>query len=131
MQHTSLFGLAPDGVYPATDVVRRGALLPHHFTLTALDFSPRGGIFSVALSVDSRPPGVTWHPALWSPDFPLTTRRFRRGFSDRPTRSLISLTTVGTRINLARFFKRQSDCVEQIARISGGLADGLNGVFLG
>ena len=29
-----------------------------------------GGIFSVALSVDSRPPGVTWHPALWSPDFP-------------------------------------------------------------
>jgi len=30
----------------------------------------RGGIFSVALSVGSRPPGVTWHPALWSPDFP-------------------------------------------------------------
>lgn len=29
-----------------------------------------GGIFSVALSVDSRPPGVTWHPARWSPDFP-------------------------------------------------------------
>ncbi len=29
-----------------------------------------GGIFSVALSVDSRPPGVTWHPALRSPDFP-------------------------------------------------------------
>ena len=29
-----------------------------------------GGIFSVALSVGSRPPGVTWHRALWSPDFP-------------------------------------------------------------
>jgi len=29
-----------------------------------------GGVFSVALSVGSRPPGVTWHPALWSPDFP-------------------------------------------------------------
>ena len=29
-----------------------------------------GGIFSVALSVGSRPPGVTWHSALWSPDFP-------------------------------------------------------------
>jgi len=29
-----------------------------------------GGIFSVALSVGSRLPGVTWHPALWSPDFP-------------------------------------------------------------
>ena len=29
-----------------------------------------GGILSVALAVDSRPPGVTWHLALWSPDFP-------------------------------------------------------------
>ena len=45
----------------------RGALLPHHFTLT----DKVGGIFSAALSVDSRPPGVTWHSALWSPDFPL------------------------------------------------------------
>ena len=46
---------------------RRGALLPHHFTLT----QPKpGGIFSVALSVGSRPPGVTWHLALRSPDFP-------------------------------------------------------------
>jgi len=24
----------------------------------------------VALSVDSRLPGVTWHFTLWSPDFP-------------------------------------------------------------
>ncbi len=30
-----------------------------------------GGMFSVALSVGSRPPGVTWHLALRSPDFPL------------------------------------------------------------
>ena len=30
-----------------------------------------GGILSVALSVGSRRPGITWHPALWSPDFPL------------------------------------------------------------
>jgi len=45
----------------------RGALLPHHFTLTC---AGTGGIFSVALSVGSRLPGVTWHPALWSPDFP-------------------------------------------------------------
>ena len=30
-----------------------------------------GGILSAALSVGLRPPGVTWHPALWSPDFPL------------------------------------------------------------
>ncbi len=33
--HAPLFGLAPDGVYPATDCYQpRGALLPHHFTLT-------------------------------------------------------------------------------------------------
>src|SRR5687767_8763503 len=29
-----------------------------------------GGLLSVALSVGSRPPGVTWRLALWSPDFP-------------------------------------------------------------
>src|SRR5690606_41484247 len=33
-----------------------------------------GGILSVALSVGSRLPGVTWHSALWSPDFPLPQR---------------------------------------------------------
>ena len=47
-----------------------GALLPHHFTLTRLLQEQAGGIFSVALSVGSHLPGVTWHPALWSPDFP-------------------------------------------------------------
>jgi len=30
-----------------------------------------GGVLSVALSVGSRPPGITWHLALRSPDFPL------------------------------------------------------------
>lgn len=29
-----------------------------------------GGLLSAALVVGSRRPGVTWHPALWSPDFP-------------------------------------------------------------
>ena len=45
----------------------RGALLPHHFTLTK---QKPGGIFSVALAVGFRPPGITWHLTLWSPDFP-------------------------------------------------------------
>ena len=49
---------------------QRGALLPHHFTL-ANAIRRFGGIFSVALSVGSRPPGVTWRPDPWSPDFPL------------------------------------------------------------
>lgn len=47
-----------------------------------------GGLLSVALVVGSRRPGVTWHPALWSPDFPpLCLRKaaiasvdFRRAF---------------------------------------------------
>ncbi len=46
--------------------------------ITGPDFRPAsvvttrdiGGLLSVALSVGSRPPGVTWHLALWSPDFP-------------------------------------------------------------
>lgn len=45
-----------------------GELLPRHFTLT--DIQDAGGIFSVALSVASRRPGVTRHTALWSSDFP-------------------------------------------------------------
>ena len=74
-----LFGLAPDGVYPAFGIRRSGALLPHLFTLTIHD----GGFFSVALSVGSHLPGVTWHPVLWSPDFPLSTL-FALGISDHP-----------------------------------------------
>jgi len=41
-------------------------------TLSPLPAPKRlGGLLSVALAVGSRPPGVTWHLALWSPDFPL------------------------------------------------------------
>ncbi len=29
-----------------------------------------GGLLSAALSVGFRPPGITWRPTLWSPDFP-------------------------------------------------------------
>ena len=47
-----------------------GALLPHHFTLTSRAMRG-GGMLSVALSVGSHRPGVTWRPALRSPDFPL------------------------------------------------------------
>ena len=70
--HAPLFGLAPDGVYLATDCCQpRGALLPHLFTLACAPANRAiGGFFSAALSVGSRRPGVTWRPALWSPDFP-------------------------------------------------------------
>jgi hypothetical protein len=51
---------------------RRGALLPHRFTLAAAYATPRGGLFSVALSLGSHPPDVIRHrlstePGLSSP----------------------------------------------------------------
>ncbi len=67
-----LFGLAPSGVCLATrrcPRVRCALTAPFHPYHACLA-TPFGGLFSVALSVDSRRPGVTWHPALWSPDFP-------------------------------------------------------------
>ncbi len=36
-----------------------------------------GGLLSAALVVGLRRPGVTWHPALWSPDFPPPLNRRR------------------------------------------------------
>ena len=84
----SLFGLAPGGVYRASNVtIGTGALLPHRFTLTkalraAVPHAALlhvmacrgarwpGGLFSVALSLGSPPLDVIQHPALWSPDFP-------------------------------------------------------------
>ena len=62
-----LFGLAPGGVYPATMVAHRA--VRSYRTISPLP-DKSGGIISVALSVGLRPPGVTWHLALWSPDFP-------------------------------------------------------------
>ena len=43
-----------------------------------------GGLFSVALSVGLRRPGVTWHPALWSPDFPRRARARRDCLAGSP-----------------------------------------------
>ena len=39
-------------------------------TFSPLPGQTPGGFLSVALSVGSHPPGVTWHPDLRSPDFP-------------------------------------------------------------
>jgi len=67
-----LFGLAPSGVFPAIYVAINA--VRSYRTISPL---PRvcinlGGIFSVALSVGSRLPGITWHfypmePGLSSP----------------------------------------------------------------
>ena len=73
----SLFGLAPGGV------CRAGPLPDSRCALTA-PFHPCHAFrrtvrryLSVALSVDSRRPGVTWHRALRSPDFPPSLSRQR------------------------------------------------------
>ena len=76
-----LLGLAPGGVYRASDVAI-GAV-SSYLTVSPLPLKAQdgcsypppltfnGGLFSVALSVPSRGLRVTEHPALWSPDFPL------------------------------------------------------------
>lgn len=64
-----LFGLAPSGVYHAANVTI--CAVRSYRTISPLPIAKaRGGIFSVALSVGSRLPGVTWRFTLWSPDFP-------------------------------------------------------------
>lgn len=97
---TPLFGLAPDGVcragpvtspavgsYPARPSPRPRSRKtptrtvsplpdPSHTTLTLADARATtaiGGLFSVALSVASRRPAVSRHPALRGPDFPPRT----------------------------------------------------------
>ena len=77
----ALIGLAPDGVYLAPPVSRgTGGLLPHRFTLTPFSRAPLplgeglgwGAVcFLLHYSVGLPRPAVSWHPALWSPDFPL------------------------------------------------------------
>jgi len=65
-----LFGLAPDGVFTATTVT--SCAVRSYHTISTLPVFRRiiGGIFSAALSVGSHRPAVSWHPALWCPDFP-------------------------------------------------------------
>ena len=75
-----LFGLAPGGVYLAINVATN-AVRSYH-TISPLP-TYVGGIFSVALSMGSHPPGITWHPVLWSPDFPLLNLHQQR--LPRPT----------------------------------------------
>ena len=91
-----LLGLAPGGVYRARPVTRpAGELLPHRFTLTA-GVAPGGGLLSVALSLASRPVGVTHHPRPAEPGL-----SSRRGLSPttggRPVRSSHCFLSVRSR----------------------------------
>ena len=56
----------------ATSVASRA--VRSYRTFSPLPETSSGGFLSVALSVGSHPPGVTWHSDLWSPDFPLPNK---------------------------------------------------------
>ena len=56
-----------------------------------------GGLLSAALSVDSRRPGVTWHRALWSPDFPRRSLGTPRQSGQLRRRSIKKPQTVSRR----------------------------------
>jgi len=87
-----LFGLAPDGVFRAS-AIALGAVGSYPAFSPLPPAEARGGLFSVALSVErqlSLPPEyiprlaaeVTRHRALWSSDFPPPSRK--RDGSDPP-----------------------------------------------
>src|SRR5690606_7348903 len=93
-----------------------GALLPHLFTLTGAEALRR--LFSVALSVGSRLPGVTWHFALWSPDFPPSRPETERN-SDCP------IDSPGARVSLPvgdrNLISREGDrSIDGVHREAGG-----------
>jgi len=102
-------------MHPYLALLRVGFALPSAVTRDAVrsyrTFSPLppvpegtgGGSFSVALSVGSRLPGVTWHPALRSPDFPPSLagqRLFDRlhGYYDHNHREMLA-TAAGIDMN--------------------------------
>src|SRR5437870_6971252 len=66
-----LLGLAPTGGCRAAPVAKRA--VGSYPTVSPLPLIFQGGLFSVALSVALRRPGVTWQSALGSSDFPRRT----------------------------------------------------------
>jgi hypothetical protein len=50
--------------------VTRGPVRSYHTLSPLPSVCTSGGLLSAALVVGLRRPGVTWHPTLWSPDFP-------------------------------------------------------------
>ncbi len=81
-----LFGLAPTGGYRATTVTSRA--VGSYPTVSPLP-ACAGGLFSVALSVASRRPGVTWQSALGARTF--LGPRSRRAATITPHQSLVHM----------------------------------------
>ena len=67
----TIFDLAPCGVCPAFSVTRKAVRSYRTFSpLPVASKMQTGGIFSVALSLESLPVPIKNHTALWSSDFP-------------------------------------------------------------
>ncbi len=124
----SLFGLAPGGVC-------RAGLLPDSRCALTAPFHPYHAsrrtvrrYLSVALSVGLRRPGVTWHLALWSPDFPRHPRKDDATVWPTPPRAL-SHVQASTHIDRSRrkhlrFTQRVHEsehCLAKLDRPSDGL----------
>ena len=75
-----LFGLAPGGVYKAIPIARNTVRSYH----TISPLPKNGGIFSVALSLGSPPPGITRHRVSVEPG--LSSSHEPKGLAgDHPT----------------------------------------------
>ena len=90
-----------------------------------------GGLFSAALSVGSRLPGVTWHSALWSPDFPLPPRK--RADSDclvnSPARIIHRFSARGAiyACQLALLAQLHGQLIQPLLVLSSNLASDIGG----
>jgi len=99
--NTPYWGRCALPVLPYLVLLRAGFTVPRAVASRAVrsyrTFSPlpteAGGLFSVALSMGSRPPGVTWRPVRRSPDFPL--RRTAAIVSPTPALSQSILLLIG------------------------------------
>ena len=80
----SRWGLPCRRVLPPT---RCALTAPFHPCRPAPEGTDLGGLLSVALSVGSRPPGVTWHLVRRSPDFPPSPPSMAGENSDCPADS--------------------------------------------
>ena len=100
-----LFGLAPCGVYPASELYSRsGALLPHLFTLTVPLRAWRYFLCGTCRpwSLDAPVPDVIRHTALRSSDFPPPEIALRYSGSDRPAACCLHHTQGGSTGSMRR-----------------------------
>ena len=114
------------------------ALLPapavrSYRTLSPLADLKRPAVCSLLhLPRGSRPPGVTWHPVLWSPDFPHALLLRTRGcLTDSPPSIVLSFAPQGDGLFVQRAARCSRDSGGEFGRLGGreficeGVQDGL------